>query len=66
MSTIDLDKPPPNHKYNVSIEREETSAEHGIRLFKDVALFVVAIGFIVLIVWFCYTTLSANTATAEE
>ncbi len=40
MSSIDLSNPPPNHKYSVSIEREETDGERRVRLFKDVALFV--------------------------
>lgn len=66
MNTIDLDSPPPNHKYSVSVEREETTGERYVRLFKDVALFVVAIGFVMLIVWLCYSTLSSSTALAEE
>ena len=43
MSTIDLNSPPPNHQYSVSVEREETAGERRMRLFKDVTLFVVAI-----------------------
>ncbi|MBV8617424.1 MAG: hypothetical protein JOY84_01085 [Curvibacter sp.] len=66
MSTIDLNAPPPNHQYSVSVEREETIGERRVRLFKDVALFLVAIGFVVLIVGLCYSTLSSATATAEE
>lgn len=66
MSTIDLDSPPPNHKYSVSVEREETAGERKVRLFKDVALFVVALGFVVLVVVLCYSTLSSSTAAAEE
>lgn len=66
MSTIDLNTPPPNHKYSVSVEREETAGERGVRLFKDVALFVAALGFVVLIAWLCYSTLSSSAATAEE
>lgn len=66
MNTIDLNTPPPNHKYSVSVEREETTDERRVRLFKDVALFLVAVGFVVLIAWLCYSTLSSNTATAEE
>lgn len=66
MSTIDLDSPPPNHKYSVSIEREETADERRVRLFKDVTIFMVATAFVVLIVWLCYTTLSSSTASAEE
>ena len=66
MNTIDLDSPPPNHKYSVSVEREETTGERYVRLFKDVALFVVAIGFVMLVVWLCYSTLSSSAASAEE
>lgn len=66
MSTIDLNSPPPNHKYSVSVEREETTGERRVRLFKDVALFSVAIGFVILIVFLCYSTLSSASATAEE
>jgi hypothetical protein len=66
VSQIDLSKPPPNHKYSVSIEREETKGERGVRLFKDLALFIVAIGFVALIVWLCYSTLTSSSTTPEE
>lgn len=66
MSTIDLNSPPPNHKFSVSVEREETTGERRVRLFKDVALFLVAIAFVVLITWLCYSTLFAPNATVEE
>ena len=48
------------------MEREETRGERFVRLFKDVALFVVALSFVILIVWLCYSTLVASTASAEE
>ena len=66
MSMIDLNSPPPNHKYSVSVEREETAGERHVRLFKDVALFVVALGFVVLIVAVCYSTVSSPAASSEE
>lgn len=66
MSTIDLNAPPPNHKFSVSVEREETTGERSVRLFKDVALFLVAIAFVMLIAWLCYSTLASPSATAEE
>lgn len=66
MSSIDLNSPPPNHTYSVSIEREETDGERRVRLFKEVALFVVAIGFVGLIAWLCVRTLLSATATPEE
>lgn len=37
-----------------------------MRLFKDVALFVVAIAFVVLIAWLCYSTLTSSAATPDE
>ena len=66
MSTIDLNSPPPNHKFSVSIDREETDGERNVRLFKDVVLFLVAIAFVALIVWLCYATLISAAASAEE
>lgn len=45
MSTIDLNTPPLNHKFSVSVEREEALGERNVRLFKDVTLFIVAILF---------------------
>lgn len=66
MNSIDLNSPPPNHKYSVSVEREETDGERKVRLFKDVALFLVAIAFVVLIALICYGTLTSATATVEE
>lgn len=66
MSTIDLNSPPPNHKFSVSVDREETASERGVRLFKDVVLFLVAVGFVLLIVWLCTTTLTAASTSPEE
>jgi hypothetical protein len=66
VSTIDLNAPPPNHKFSVSVEREETAAERYVRLFKDVALFAVAIAFVILIVWLCFDTLISPGTTVEE
>jgi cytochrome c biogenesis protein CcdA len=65
MSNIDLNSPPPNHKFSVSIDREETAGERKVRLFKNVALFVVAICFVTMIVVLCYSTLTSVTATAD-
>ncbi len=66
MSQLDLGNPPPNHQVSVSIEREETSGELKVRLFKEVVLFIVAVGFVMLLVWLCYDTLASKTATADE
>jgi hypothetical protein len=65
VSIIDLNTPPPNHKYSVSVEREETAAERRVRLFKDVVLFVVAVGFVILIVWLCFSTLQDNNSSTD-
>lgn len=66
MSTIDLNNPPPNHSFNVSVEREETVGERRVRLFKDLMLFVVAVGFVVAIGWLCFDTLLDAQAAQEE
>lgn len=62
MSLIDLSQPPPNHKYNVSVEREETQAERNVRLFKDVALFLTALVLVGVITWLCISALSSGSA----
>lgn len=66
MSHIDLNQPPPNHTFSVSVDREETDGERRVRLFKDVALFVVALGFVVMVVSLCYSTLVSSAASPEE
>ena len=65
-NTLDLNNPPQNHKYSVSVEREETAGERRVRLFKDVVLFSVAITFVVAIAIMCFNTLLSDTASAEE
>lgn len=63
MSSIDLNSPPPGHKFNISVERDETEGERKVRLFKDVVLFVVAIIFMLIVVGYCFHTLvSAKTS----
>jgi hypothetical protein len=66
VNQIDLNTPPAGHKFSVSIGREETSTEQGVRLFKDVILFLLAVGFVVTVSWVCFTTLTSASATAEE
>ncbi len=65
MNTINLNKPPPNHQYKVSIEREEAQIEQRVRLFKDLTLFIVAIGFVLLIAALCLNTLQDKSASVE-
>ena len=66
MSHIDLNQPPPNHSYSVSIEREETEGERRVRLVKDMTLFFVAISFVMVMAWLCVSTLNAESASADE
>jgi hypothetical protein len=66
VNQIDLNNPPPNHTYKVNIDRDETDGERRVRLFKDLALFVVALGFVLLVGWLCYSTLTSLTASADE
>ena len=63
MSTLDFNNPPSGHKFTASIEREETDGERRVRLGKEIALFAVAIGFVMLIVGYCDP--SRATAAAE-
>lgn len=65
-NSIDLNSPPPNHNYSIKVDPKETDAERNVRLFKDVALFLVALGFVALLAVLCYGTLTSNTATPEE
>ena len=62
MSTLDFNAPPPNHKVSVSVEREETIGEQRVRLFKDVVLFLVAVGFVIVVVGLCLATLQSAEA----
>ncbi len=41
-------------------------SERNVRLFKDVALFLVGIAFIGILVWICLDTLKSPSASAEE
>ncbi len=66
MSIIDLNNPPPNHRYTVSVDREETDAERYVRLAKDVGLFIAALLFVGGIYWLAYETVTSAAASAEE
>lgn len=66
MNQINLDETPPNHTYKASIEPAESPAERLVRLFKDVVLFAVAIGFVGTVASLCYTTLQSASASSEE
>jgi hypothetical protein len=43
-NNIDLNNPPPNHRYTVVLEKEETPGDRRVRWFKEVVLFLFAIG----------------------
>ena len=58
--------PPPNHNYNIKVDPKETDGDRAVRLFKDVALFLVAIGFVILLAVLCYGTLTSSATTPEE
>jgi len=49
-----------------AIECEERGADPFVRLFNEVVLFLVAIGFVVLIVSLCYKTMTSPSATPDE
>jgi hypothetical protein len=66
VSTIDLDKPPPNHEYKVSVEREETKAERAVRLGKDVALFVAALALVAVVASICISALANGSADEKR
>jgi len=66
MNQIDLNAPPPGHKISASVEPEETTGERGVRLFKEVTLFVLAIVFVGIVTALCYNTLTSPAATPDE
>lgn len=65
-NTLDFSNPPSDHVYNASVGPAESVGDRRVRLFKDVVLFLVAIAFVVLITWLCFSTLTSPIATAEE
>ena len=66
MSTLDLDNPPPNHRYTVKVDPEETDGERRVRLTKDLLVFLLAVGFVVVIAGICVWTVLGGTAGADE
>jgi hypothetical protein len=65
-NSIDLNSPPPGHKYDFKVGPEEAGIDQKVRLFKDVTLFVMAIAFVILLVCLCYGTLTSSATTPEE
>ena len=66
MNIIDLNSPPPNHRYTVSVNREDTPAELAVRLIKELVIFFLAVVFVGAIYWLSYDTVINPTAGAEE
>ena len=65
-TSIDLNRPPPGHDLSVSVERTETAAERKVRLFKDVALFELALTLVSIVMWMCLSALQSATASPDE
>jgi len=63
---IDFNNPPPNYRYKVSVDRDETPAERMVRLGKDVVVFLLAVLFVGAIYWLYYSTITSPTATGEQ
>lgn len=66
LGVVDFQNPPADHKYNFSLEPKEAAADRNVRLFKDVVIFLLAVGFVLLIVWLCVSTVLSPSAQAEE
>lgn len=66
MSNLDLDNPPPDHQFSVSVERAETQDERRVRLFKDVALFVAALVFVGVFLGLAVRAVLSPAASADE
>jgi hypothetical protein len=66
VSVIDLNNPPANYRYKVSVDRDETPAERCVRLGKDVSVSLLAVLFVGAIYWLCYNTVTSVTASGEE
>ncbi len=63
---LDIKGTPPGHSYTTKVEPQETVADRNVRLFKDVVLFLVAVGFVLLIVGLCVRSLLSPTTQPEE
>jgi hypothetical protein len=63
---LDLQNPTSEHNFKISLEPKEAAADRYVRLFKDLVLFVLAVGFVLVIVWLCIATMVSPAAQAEE
>jgi hypothetical protein len=66
VSVIDLNNPLPDYRYSVSVERDETPGERGVRLAKDMIVFLLAVLFVGAIYWLCFMAVTSATASGEE
>jgi hypothetical protein len=66
VSTIDLNNPPPNHRYRVSVDREETRAERNVRLVKELGVFLFACVFVGGIYSLAYSTVTSPSSSDDE
>ena len=53
-NNIDLNNPPANYRYKVTLDREETQGEVCVRLVKDLGLFLFALVSVGALNWLCY------------
>ena len=49
VSRLDFQRPPPGHKFKAPLEPDEAPADRYVRLFKDVVVFLLAVGFVLTI-----------------
>jgi hypothetical protein len=66
VSTIDLNNPPSDYHYSLSVNKEETTAERNVRLTKEMAVFSLAVVFVGCIYWLAFSTVTSQAANAEE
>jgi hypothetical protein len=65
-SDINVNNPYPNHNFQFKLQPNEHYADKFVRLLKDLLLFVVAIGFVSLVILICYDTLTSPSTGSEE
>jgi len=66
VSTLDLNNLPPDLRYRVTLDREETRAERNVRLIKELGVFLFAAVFVGGIYWLAFNTVTSPSASAEE
>jgi len=66
LSIFDFNNPPPNHRFTVKVERDETEGERFVRLAKDLVVFSLAAGFVVVIACLCVSTVLNSASGLEE